>query len=296
MKRYLVLLPERLWQIGLIVGFVAVMLAACAGSHTPEEHIARAKDFQEKGELNSAVIELKNALAQDRENSEARWLLGTIYLDVGNGAAAEKEFNQAIAFGVSKDAILVPLTKALIFQNKYSDVIHGKPDLRNLSPEDKAQYYAYLGDAYLFSGKTDEAIEAYDTALSLDPRASEAGLGKARVAGLKGQVDEMRKWLDKVLELEPEFAPAWSQLGDLEYFEGRNAESEAAFTKAISLRYNNNYDYYQRALLRLEMDNTPGFREDIAVLKSKSTNSPKVHYLQGLVNFKNREFGTPSNQ
>jgi len=290
MKRYLMLMPRRLWRVGLIVSFVAVTLAACTSSYTPEEHIARAKGFQEKGELHSVVIELKNALLQDKGNIEARWMLGTIYLDMGYGAAAEKEFNQAAAFGVSKDAVLAPLTKALIFQDKFSDVIDAKPDLRNLTPEDKGQYYAFLGDAYLFSGKTDEAIEAYDTALSFDPRASEAGLGKARVAGLKGQVDEMRKWLDKVLELEPGFAPAWSQLGDLEYFEGRDAESEAAFTKAISLRYNNTYDHYQRALLRIEMDNSPGSREDIDALKRKSPNSTLVHYLQGLVNFKSKKF------
>ena len=72
-------------------------LAGCGKTNfTDIEHIARAKDFQGKGDLTASVIELKGALKKNPGNAEARWLLRQIYVDLENGAAAEKELERAI--------------------------------------------------------------------------------------------------------------------------------------------------------------------------------------------------------
>ena len=59
-----------------IVCIIALLatLTACSRGDSVEEHIARANQFVDGSESESAVIELKNALQQDSQSAEARWL------------------------------------------------------------------------------------------------------------------------------------------------------------------------------------------------------------------------------
>ena len=67
---------------------MAVMLAGCGKNMTPAEHIAKAKDGLDAGNLSVAKIELSNALQQDPNVLEARWMLGKVLLELGDGAGS----------------------------------------------------------------------------------------------------------------------------------------------------------------------------------------------------------------
>jgi Tfp pilus assembly protein PilF len=77
------------------------MLSGCdRGSRlTEQEHIQRAKDYEDKGNLRVGIIELKNAIQKNPESQQARLMLGQLYLKVGMGAEAEKELRQAEKLG-----------------------------------------------------------------------------------------------------------------------------------------------------------------------------------------------------
>ena len=73
----------------LLVFMLLAGLAACGDANlTDIEHVQLAKDYLDKKELQSGMIELKNALSKNADNIEARLLLGNVYLDLGDGAAA----------------------------------------------------------------------------------------------------------------------------------------------------------------------------------------------------------------
>ena len=74
----------------------------------------RALTYVETGELRSAVIELKNALQRDRQNADARLLLGQVYLQLGNGAAAEKELRASLRYGIAMERVVVDLGRGHI--------------------------------------------------------------------------------------------------------------------------------------------------------------------------------------
>ena len=77
--------------------FITLLLVGCdgIGQRTDAEYVERAQDHLDKGELRAASIELKNALVQNPNHPQARWLLGKIYLEFGQYAAAEKELTRA---------------------------------------------------------------------------------------------------------------------------------------------------------------------------------------------------------
>ena len=63
---------------------ITAALGACGGGESPDEQVANARSFVAAADYSSAVIELKNAPQQDGSYGEARLLLGTTYLKIGD--------------------------------------------------------------------------------------------------------------------------------------------------------------------------------------------------------------------
>ncbi len=270
---------------------IFILLSGCSEKLSPDAYVEQGEKYHAEGELGSAVIEYKNALQSNPDHAQARWGLALVYLDMGDGSGAEKELRRAMELGVAIDAVLVPMTRALLLQNSLDEIKAQQPNLASLPQEEQAQYYALLGETYLRSNDPDEAERAYAAALSVADSA-EARLGKARVAGVRGELEllEMQEILEGILQDYPDFAMAWTQLGDLEHIQGHHEEAEKAFGKAISLRYDNSYEHYRRALVRIGAGRYDAAKEDASVLKKRNSRTPRVAYLFGLVDFKNKDF------
>ena len=81
-------------QLAVAVVSGAILLSAgmagCSRTQTAEELIAEAQQYQKKGDRKAALIQLKNAVAQNPDNVDARLRLGNLYLDLGDAASADK--------------------------------------------------------------------------------------------------------------------------------------------------------------------------------------------------------------
>ena len=84
----------------LLASFVFLSIVACSAGSTDTQYVAQAQDYIDKGDLNSATIELKNALVENPDNAQARWLLGKLQLEAGDVASAEKELRKAHDLGI----------------------------------------------------------------------------------------------------------------------------------------------------------------------------------------------------
>ncbi|MFV2045202.1 MAG: XrtA/PEP-CTERM system TPR-repeat protein PrsT [Anaerolineales bacterium] len=277
---------------GVILFLSLALLISCdsVGSLTDKEHVIRAQEFLDKGELHAASIELKNALQQNPENSQARWLLGNTYLKLGNGPTAEKELRRAPELGVVEESIIIPLGKSLLLQEEYSRVISEIQPLGSLSVDTRAQIHALRGDAFLGEGKLDEASDEFQSAMDIKEDLAEAQLGHARVALVSRKPEEARIWIKKVLEDSPPSADAWSLLGDLEAFEGKNEEADDAYGKAIALAPNNSVHFLKRAMARLSLKDYKGAASDLETLNRRLPSHPAIAYTQGLLHFQQEQY------
>ncbi|MBE9538169.1 MAG: tetratricopeptide repeat protein [Proteobacteria bacterium] len=91
---------------------LALTLTACGSDLSSEEYISRARQYISNSDFKAATIELKNALQEDRESAEARWLLGKLYFDTGDVLSAEKELQHAKNLGWSTDDIFPVLAQS----------------------------------------------------------------------------------------------------------------------------------------------------------------------------------------
>src|SRR5580693_376877 len=93
-------------------------LSACHWNQSAESLMAEAKQYQQKGDDKSAIIQLKNAVQMSPNNAEARFLLASIYLDYGDPISAEKEIRKAMSLGITADRAIEVLGNSLLQQGQ----------------------------------------------------------------------------------------------------------------------------------------------------------------------------------
>jgi len=112
-------LPARLF-IAIVIGglFVARLPgpeAALAASDESTRYYERAQSYLAKGELQSAVIELKNSVRVDPDNAVARYALGVALLQTGDAASAERELKAARDHGFDPAEAHILAGQSIVF-------------------------------------------------------------------------------------------------------------------------------------------------------------------------------------
>ncbi|BCX88707.1 hypothetical protein MIN45_P1076 [Methylomarinovum tepidoasis] len=265
--------------------WLALFAGGCSKPLSDAEHLARAKEFQEKGDLRAATIELKSALQQNPDNIEARRLLSEAYLKTGNGAAAEKELRRAVELGLAKEAVLLPLAQALLLQGKNQQILDEIDIPPNLPPHVQATLAAYRGNAWLALGKADKAKAEYDRALELDPKNPRGKLGLARLAAAKGDTDKALGLVEEALQVAPEDGLLWRFEAELHRRHGELKQAEEAYTKAIKYRPDNAADRANRALVRTDLKKFAAAAKDIEMLHREAPKFFLTHFADGYLKF-----------
>lgn len=104
----------------------------------------------------------------------------------------------------------------------------------NASPRDAAGWNA-LGGAYEIAAIHAEAEECYAAAAGLEPENPRHPYRAAICAALLGEIEQALEHLDRVIELDDDYGPAWRRRGVWTLELGMTAEARAAFERARTL-------------------------------------------------------------
>ena len=208
-------------------------IGGCGGPE-PAEHLALAKTHIDQNDINSAVIELKNALQKDPDYAEARWLLGESYLKIGDGFAAGKELSLAESLGYVGPDLIAAKHESLLLQGRLDELL---AETENLDRSDPASLVllAQRGDALIRQENLADAEEIYRAVLSQDENSIRARLGLARVAIRRLDFVQAALELEDAKRLNPEDHRIWSMQGELEILRNQPADGETAFREAVRL-------------------------------------------------------------
>lgn len=275
----------------IVVLALAVAATAC-GPRTPAERVEQAKVLIDKGQLPAARIELANALQENANLLEARWLMAQVAVDLGDGATAEKEIRRAVELGLDPAQAQLLLVRSIMLQGDLQRVLAethlvaaGVPDA------DRAAILGMRGQAYAERREFEEADYTLQEALELDPRSVPALIGMAVRNALQRDYDAARDWVGKALEVDPESADALSVLGQIELEQGNAAEAEAALTKAIDRRNYFGMELAKRALARVQLQKYAQADADLTQLKKAGLfEQPYVSYVAGVSAFAQKKY------
>ena len=155
------------WWI-IVLGVITI--CACGGKNDLQL-VETAKTYLEQNKLREAALELKNALQQNPENAEARYLLGGINLDVGDTASAEKEFNRAEQAGWPEAQARLGLARALVNGNAYKKLLDEVEIKEDFPATERADLYGLRALAQAGLGQMDKASATLAAADKIDPKA-----------------------------------------------------------------------------------------------------------------------------
>ncbi len=272
--------------IGVLLAFLLVGCDGMFSDVSDAEYVSRAQVFLDEGKLGSASIELKNALANNPDNAQARWLLGRLYMEIRNPQGAEKELKKAREYGVNDAAVLPLLLKSLLMQGKYSDLL--EQDIGKVQDKELvAELLAVRASAYFFQKETEKANHEIDIALEQFPDSVYANTVKARLVAAAGNLDEAYKYLDKALARKNDYKPAWSLRGDLLNSENKQEKAVDAYANAVKGAYFNVLDLQKKALILIRLKRYEEAQSDVDVLKVQVPNYSGTRYSQGLLHFFN---------
>jgi putative PEP-CTERM system TPR-repeat lipoprotein len=277
---------------GLLVLAAVLAMGACdrKNSYTDQEHVQKAKEFQDHGKLTSAVIELKNALQKNPNNREARWRLGDVYVSLGLGEQAEEQLKRAKELGMDQETLKVPMGRALLLQGLYPRVLAEIQPGPTSPPRDIPKILEIQGRAQLGLLHFEDGCKLFAQALEKDPQYVPSHWGLARCAVAQGKPDEARTELNKALKVDQKNSGTWTLLGDLERGAKRLPEAEVAYATALKYESNNLDALLGRAAVRIDNSKLAEASQDIDAAFKVSRDHPIVYQLRGVVQFKQGKF------
>ena len=269
-----------------------LLLSGCGQDLTAAEHVSKAKNYMDKGELRPAMLELSNAVEKDPSSVEGRWLLAKVAADMGEGARAEKEIKKAMELGLNRASGQLTLVKSLLLQGDLDRVLQESSVLPpDISKADQSAILGLRGQAYVAKGQFALAQEALEQALQIKPDSLQALIGMTALNGFQRNYEVARQWVDKALKADASSADAWSALGDLEQAQGRLAEAEKAYDSAIKYRATPFLERAKRAQVRIQLKKYTEATADLKALQDAGLKDhPYVNYIAGLNYFAQKNY------
>ncbi|MEM9057400.1 MAG: tetratricopeptide repeat protein [Pseudomonadota bacterium] len=216
----------------MLSALLGLALGGCEGSLDDAARFEIVKENQLRGNFTAAMLELKNILQANPSNTEARLLLGEVWLAAGRAPAAEKQIRRAVRDGKAPDDVLYPLGLSLLAQGKFQQVL---AEVRPRAEGSREQLPVHLlhGMALTQLGRLDEARREFRAALTIEPDTADAWVGLARLELAAGNYAATALAIDKATDANPFSVAAYQTLGSLRFRQRRFKDAQLAFQRAI---------------------------------------------------------------
>ncbi|MBU1690914.1 MAG: PEP-CTERM system TPR-repeat protein PrsT [Gammaproteobacteria bacterium] len=268
-----------------IVVLIGGGTTACSKVENTQALISQAKQFQQKGDNQAAIIQLKNALQKTPDDAEARYLLGMIYQETGDPASAEKELRKALALGMGRDKVAPGLGKVLLVQGQFQNVLDETDQTAAKKPT-SPEILGLRGNAYLGLGKHQDAKQSFEQALQSRADFADALLGMARLAIADKNIDAAVSFTDLAVNKNPKNIDAWLFKGDLLRAQGKIEPALDAYGETLKIMPDNTSARLSRASVELAAGKFDAARADIEAARKKEPKNLMVGYLQALLDFR----------
>ncbi len=290
-NRFMTLLSFNLPRRVLLAASAAALLLAACGDPTPETSLASARENLAASDFNAIVIQAKNALRQNPDLPEARYLLGLALVRSGDAAGGEAELLRALELGQPAEAVDPVLAQSLLAQRKYHLVVIRYAGLQPAQPAALASLKTTVAAAHFLLGEIELAQAALLAALNAEPANSLALMLQARTQAARGDVDLAIAGLDTLIGREPANAAAWKLKAELlAAVHGQAAAALAAYRQAASLTPGD--IALQTDMLSFLMRHGQGGEAALQIgkLKTLAPNNARVQYLETLLAYDKRDF------
>ncbi len=267
----------------------ALFLSGCNLFSSSEERYRKAVEYQEKGELNAAIIEYKNVIKSDPEHAQARFMLGKAYLEANDAAGAKKELLRARSLGIADRDLVIPLAKSYLMTQEAGEAKKLLSGAQGL-PQN-GETLTLKGDVFLATGDIAEAKKQYESSLSVEPDFVGARYGLVRIALQQRDLGEATEQINEILKLKENDAQGLTYLAEIKMNQGDPQGAVAAYDRALSA-VDNNYIRIGLARAYLAMEDAESADKHLSVLSEREPQNLVVSYLAAVSAFQKKDLSS----
>ena len=259
-----------------------------AGSKDISTYYEAALEELEAGDGEAAIIHLRNALQENPEAHEARFLLGKLRLASGDPESAEKELRIALEANYTDEAETL-LGRALLEQNRYDEVLE-VVTRDALTDEATWAKLTLLADAYWGLESIEEAEAIYDQILDANAAHVDARFGMVRIAFARDQRGDAERRVKALLADESDYIQGWIFLADLALLDRDLKRAQSYLEQALSIDEDNRQALIARARVRLEGGDLSGAQQDSLKVLDLRQDDPFASYVLAAIDFARGDF------
>lgn len=262
----------------------ALVLAGC--SESPDKMLDSAKEYLARNDLNAASIQLKNALQEDGSLTEARFLLGSVYLEQGDYPGSVRELRRAIKLGFPESEVVPLLAEALVRSGEFDKVLD---EFSGKTLEDESRQSRLLvaiGDAHIGLGQVDKAQGSYQSALDATAANVAAWVGLGRSKFFARDFDGALSDADSALALDAGAGQAHALRADV--FVARDQLPEAITALETALKSQPGAINYHSSLVSmlLARNDLDAAERRLAAMQAVAAKHPSTLYLKAFIDFR----------
>lgn len=270
-----------------LAAMAAVLLTAC--SESPEAMVSSARGYIEKSDFNAAGIQLKNALQENANLADARFLLGKVNLAQENLPGAVKELQRSLDLGYPRNDVVPLLARALVRSAEFDRVLKDFGEQTLDDPKAQASLLASIGDAYFAKRDLAKARASYDKSLAAGDEVL-ARVGLARVKLHSGDAPGATADLRTIAEANPDLVEAYGALAEAAAIQKQPEEAIKALEQVVRIKPSNVASHYTLVSMLLQLNRQDEALARLEAMKKVAPKDPGTIYLQAYVDFRNNRF------
>ncbi|NMP30541.1 PEP-CTERM system TPR-repeat protein PrsT [Thalassotalea sp. M1531] len=263
---------------------IALGVTGCSETKTPEQYISSAKQLLADEQIDTAVIELKNAVLQTPRNPEIRTLLGAAYIEQAHYLAAEKEIEKAIELGATEN-LSDELSFVKLKLAKFDEVFSLLDNSPGASDEEYLLLLVYAGVASIQSAEIAQGQDYFSQAISLNEGAIYGQLAKAYLAQTKSDYEKALGIVEEVLASSTENDEALLLKGNLLYGLEQYQNAANIFEQYVKNKPRAVYVKYFQINSLLKANNYEEAEKHVDWLLSKLKDAPLAHQYKAQIEY-----------
>lgn len=269
--------------VAMLTGSLLVGALTGCKTQSAEKLIGEARQFQQNGDHKSAVIQLKNALQKNPDDAEARYLLATAYIDLGDAQSAEKELRKALAAGMAPAKVMPKLGAVLFASGQFQKVLDETAVVADA--ERNAELLSARGNAYLTLGRNSDARQSFEQALNKPASEPYALIGLARLAQLEKDFAQATRLSEQAIAQYPQSLDPWLFQGDMLRAQGMIEPALGAYGEAVKRKPNNVAARVRKAMTAINVKKYEEARADIDAARKAQPNDLTALYALALLDY-----------
>ncbi len=269
--------------IALLIALAAAQPAAAQGAKAGRFYEDALRRYENK-DLAGAIVQLKNALAEERKFLPALLLLGKASLEDSNPGAAEAAFTEALRLGVNRSEIAELLARSLVAQAKQTQMLQD-PNLQiqGLPTVQQSKLLLVRAGAQSDLGDDRAALASIEQARQLNANDPEVWLAEVPVRIRSNSFEAALVAADRALKLDPSSPEALYQRGSVLHASGQLEAARAAYDAAIARQSNHLEARIARAGIWLDLRQPDRALADITELRKTHPKDPRADYLAAVI-------------